>query len=491
MKLVFGFPKNKKKPAVLAGEDLVCVNLQDQEAKVAVITSKLQGDRQVSQFLSFSGQVPSADDLSDRVYAALQQLPLKNPKFVGVVSSNLVVTRNIEIPSRDPDEIREILSLQASRHTPYARDEIIIDYINLGVFKSVYTKVLFIIVPRTVAARYYNLATRLRWRIEKIVFISEALARFFCKHLNLGGERLPICILQVDSTVTEFVIMFRGAALFARSIPVGAKHFAVAKEGYQARFTEELRRSFDTYQGENIDAMPSQVLLTGAIQGLDDLSFTIEDTFRMTVRRLTDLNMISMDAEVKAQCAGQNLAVLSAAAPGLLVDELAVDLSPEESRLKRRMEERSKELIKAGVLGMVLLGLLCVSFASHIYLKTARLDQLTKRYEPIRKETKSLEETYARVRAVKGHLAGRGKALNSLAELCSLLPNDIYLADIKYDTGGKMTIKGTSYTKISIFGLVDKMGSSKIFRNVQTKYITGRSEEGLALSDFEIATTVT
>jgi Tfp pilus assembly PilM family ATPase len=481
-----GLFKGKKVSAAAGGEECLCFNLQEQEVKLTVLASKALGNKQVEQFYSVSSMGVPEEEMGDRLRPIIGGLHLKRPRVIGLISSNVVVTRNIEIPSRDPEEISEILSLQASRHTPYSRNEIIIDYINLGVFKSVYTKVLFIIVPRNVVMKYYELASQLNLRIEKIVFAPEAIARFFWKDTSLANERFPVCILQVDSTTSEFLIVFHGAALFVRSISIGARHFEAALEGYSVRYIEELKKSFDTYQSENIDLMPAHIIFGGATQGLEDLASSIRETFNMSVKQVSDLEVLPVSPELREQQVGQNVALLSAVAPGLLVDDLKVDLSSEESKFNRVMIERSKQVISSGILTMILLGLSCFLVASHIYSKTVRLQQLEARYEPIKKEARVLEDAYARVRAVKTYLTMRGTALEVLTEISSLISSDLYLTDFKFEAGKKVSLKGSAYGKPSIFTLVDEMGNSELFKNVETKYITGRVEEGKEISDFEI-----
>ncbi|MFH1800499.1 MAG: PilN domain-containing protein [Candidatus Omnitrophota bacterium] len=485
-----GLFRGKKASAAVGAQECLCFNLQEQEVKLTVLASKTLGNRQVEQFHSVSSLGVPEEELGDRLRPIIAGFHLKRPRVIGLISSNVVVTRNIEIPSRDPEEINEILSLQASRHTPYARNEIIIDYINLGIFKSVYTKVLFIIVPRNVVMKYYDLASQLNLRIEKMVFAPEAIARFFWKDTSLANERFPVCILQVDSTTSEFLIVFHGAALFVRSISIGARHFEAAQEGYSVRYIEELKKSFETYQSENIDLMPAHIILGGATQGLEDLASSIRETFNMSVKQVSDLDVLPLSPKLKEQQTGQNVSLLSAAAPGLLVDDLKVDLSSEESKFNRLMIERSKQVISSGILTMVLLGLLCFLVASTIYSKAVRLQQLTARYEPIKKEAQVLEDAYARVRVIKTYLATRGTALEVLTEISSLISSDLYLTDFKFEAGKKVSLKGSSYGKPSIFTLVDEMGNSELFKNVETKYITGRVEEGKELSDFEIIATL-
>lgn len=480
------FSWKKKAKAALTGTDCLCLNLQEQEIRLAVVSSELSGNKQVSQFYSIPNQGLSEEGIAGSLQPLVAELSPKHPRLIGIISSGSVVTRNIEIPSRDPNEIREILGLQASRHTPYARDEIIIDYINLGVFKSVYTKVLLIIVPRKVVAQYYAIALRLNLQVDKIVFAPEATVRFIGKSLNLLTEKQPVCFVQMDATTSEFLIMSNGAVLFVRSIPVGAKHFETAREGYLIRFVAELRKSFDTYQSENIDVAPAKIIFTGATEGLEDLGASAQEAFNMSLKRVPDTSLLPLLPELKQKYEGKNVPLLATATPGILVDELTVDLSPEESKFQKVLADRAKQAIKAGILTMIIIGLLCFLAASRIYFKNVQLQELSKRYEPIRQEAESLEQTYARVQAVKTRLAVQGTALEALAELSSLVSDDIYLTEVKFEAGKKLDIKGASFAKPSIFALVEKMENSKIFKNVQTKYIMGRKEGDQEVSDFQI-----
>ena len=117
----------------------------------------------------------------------------------------------------------------------------------------------------------------------------------------------------------------------------------------------------------------------------------------------------------------------------------------------------------------------------------SRVAELKKRYEPIRKESQSLEEAYARIRGVKIHLSGRGRSLEALTELYTVTPDDTYYTDVRFDDEGKFSVKGTSSSKSSVFVLLAEMDKSSLFKNVQTKYVMGRSQDGQEFADFEIS----
>ena len=84
--------------------------------------------------------------------------------------AHLTIAKNIEIPSLDPDEIKEIIDLQAGRHTPYSRGEIIIDYINIGTYRENYTKILLVIVTLSVVRRQIEILAKAGLITEKVFF---------------------------------------------------------------------------------------------------------------------------------------------------------------------------------------------------------------------------------------------------------------------------------------------------------------------------------
>lgn len=475
----------KKKASILKTHETVSVSIEDQDLKCAVVKSTVSGAKEVTQLFRLEAEVGLTDDVVIKMKAVLPPFNHISTSFLGVVPSYCAVTRNIEIPSLDQNEIREIINLQATRHTPYARNEIIIDFLNLGVFKSVYTKILLIIVPRSVVMRLYEFAARLNLRVNEIIFAPEVMVRDVSRRFGLKAEKAPVCLVWVNGANSDFLISRGDLLLFIRNIPVGAQHFAVAKESYSLRFVEELKKSFETYQGENIDETPAFIGLIGSLRHLDDLDQTIADLLHVPVRRFDELEHLNLHPEIRQKTESQDWSFLHVLSSGYLSSEALVDLTPEEHKLKKTVEERSREIVKTGILVMVLFSLVCAFFISHLYFQTARINQLSKRYEPIRKEAKELEDAYAHIQTIKRHFADRGKALENLTRLYAFIPEKAYFTAVQYDSE-KLSLKGTSYSKPVIFAMVDKMESSEALKNVQTKYITARNENEREVADFEI-----
>lgn len=464
---------------------ILALYFAEEELRLALEVSTLPARKEVVQLLSLDIREQPDETIVAKLEEVLNRLKLKNPTVVGVVPSQWVITRNIEIPSRDAKEIREIINLQASRHTPFARSEIIVDYLNLGLFKSIYTKVLLVIVPRHLVKRYYDLVERLKLKTSQICFAAEALGRILTRYLHLDSEKSPVCFIHLDRMSSEFLVFFKGLVLFVRNIPLGVRDFTLEKEGALVRWVEELKKSLEAYQNENVGEKPALAVLSGAVGEIENLETSIQNTLDFPVKRWAYDKEIAIRKDAWPEGWEGGSSFLTAIAPALLSDELTLDLAPEENKLRKTVEARGREVVKTGILSMICLGLICAIFLSHLYFGKARIHLLNQRYEPIRKEVRTLEESYTKTQLIRDYLKGRGKALGTLTDLHELVFPDIYLNEVKYEEG-RFSVKGTSVSRPVIFEFVSSLEESHYFKHVQTKYIVGRTEEGKEFSDFEI-----
>lgn len=478
--------KGLKPVSQLKGSYEIGLYLTENDLRIAISGLKPPVGREIVYLNNFNLQNLPDSVFVEEFQKICKTLSIETPMVVGIIPSHLVITRNIEVPSRDPKEIREIVSLQASRHTPYSRSEIIVDYLDLGVFKGVYSKILLVIVPRAAVNRYLNFAEQLKFRVEKIVFAPEAISQSLSTHPLLSDRRTTRVLVHVDAVSSDFMILSKAVLIFVRNIPIGAQDFAADKEGAFARLVEELKRSIEAYRSENVDQDPTSFVIAGALQGIENLDLRIHEALQMPAKVWNYQEEVSVQQETKSAFSNKSVSFLGVIAPLLIWKQLAIELIPEENRLRSNVERRAREIVKTGVLILICLCLISAIFLGQIYFRKSRVNILAKRFEPIRQEAESLEEIYARVGTVRNYLGQRGKAIESLAELYQVLPAEIYLTDVRFDEGEKFTLKGSSTSRPLIFSLATQLEDSPVFLHVQTKYVSGRTEEGKELSDFEI-----
>ncbi len=418
----------------------------------------------------------------------LEKFQVKAPRVFLTVPLSLVITRNIEIPSQEPEEIREIVNLQASRHTPYARAEIIVDMINLGIVRDRYSKILLVIVPKETINKQIQILERCGLQLEKVVFPPEAVAIVANKMIGKEWEDETFVLVHVDHVFTSFLVVRASKVVFVRGIHIGANQLTEERASFIDHFEDELEKSLEAYNTDEVGPPPAAVLMLGVTKDLPDLEEVLAGVLKLKVRKAAypDYFHFSEPAK-KAVLDVKNVSFLNLLAPTAVADRLTVDLTSEEKKLKIQLERRVKDMLKTGILTMVILSLVFAHVTSRITFKKTYLKQITKQYLPVRESAKDLEQTLIKTETVKSYLVSRGDSLKALTEVYDATPVDTRLSEIKYDEAAqKFSLKGTSMAMSSVFVYVSSLDKSPMFKNVKTKFVNARSEEGRDVADFEI-----
>ncbi|MBI5150934.1 MAG: pilus assembly protein PilM [Candidatus Omnitrophica bacterium] len=433
----------------------------------------------------------SDEDIAKAVRASYGVLEAQSPEIILTMPAHLVITKNIEIPSTDPGEIREIVNLQAGRHTPYSREDIIVDYIDIGVYKQSYTRILLVIAARNVVKRQFMILERAGLKCEKVLFAPEAMAAILGRFVRMDSREVPLASIHIDEGFTDFMVISNERPAFIRSIPVGVQHLAEEAEKYQIKFIEEVKGSLEAYEGESIGKAPAMLIVTGAEQGTSGLESLLADTLRMSVKTVSYFKTPFFPEETAQKASSaKNLSFLNVVAPLVATAEMRVNLTPEELRLRKSLEERGHDLLKAGILVLSLSVLLSLILVSKVYFKSAFLKNLRAKYGHVGEEAKDLEERFSRMMTVANYFSSRGYSVEVLTELSKVTPMNLQLGDIRYEFQGKFALSGTADSMSTVFSFVELLEKSRYFKDVKTKYTTKRREGKKELVDFEIAATL-
>ncbi len=463
------------------GIGLSAINLKLAHVKVS------SGKPEITSLLLRNIGGLSDDNIAKLIRSSFDGLNAKAPFIINAIPAYLAITKNIEIPSIDPKEIKEIINLQAGRHTSYSREEIIVDYVDIGTYKNNYTKILLIIVARDIIERQLKILDKTGLKSQGGVFIPESLAWFAANILKIESDVSTVNVIHIDEDFTDFMVIFKSKILFIRSVSIGARHLTEEKERYQLKFSEELKRSFEAYQSEDIEKDPNMLVLTGAVEELHDLEPVLINTLHLPVKIIPYFKNLLISQEVlKANSLINRVSFLNVIAPLTAWQELKVNLIPEEVKLSRSLEKRGKELIKTGILILAIFVLVFSILASNIYFKSAYLKKITKEYESLNQVAEKLEEDFAKVNLIKNYLLKRGSSLELLAELYNIASPGLKITNIRFDEQGKFSIIGTASSMSVVFSFVDIMEKSEYFKEVKTKYTAKRQEESRDVTDFEL-----
>lgn len=467
-------------------KEMVGINLTDNVLKLVYLKVS-PSQKKVIGFKCFDTRVVADDDITKTIKDSLKEWKIRNTLVTLTISSPLIMTKNIEIPSLDQQEIKGIVDLQASRYTPYGRTEIILDYINIGVYKRNYTKLLLIIATRSAIKKPLDILNKADLRIDRVLLSSEGLGHFCSTALKLKSSDPPVAVIHIDADFSDFNVFFKNKIIFIRNISIGANHLLREREAYQAKFMEELKKSLETYQSEEIDQPPHLLVLTGNIEKLRYLGPLAKEHLHMPTKLLPYLGNVVVSDEAAQLASTENYSFLDTISPLIHAGKMKINLMPEEIRLRRMLENKSREIVTAGVLGIAIFVLIGCIFLSKIYYKSAYLKNLTSKYEVTNKEAQDIEKKFMKIRILKNYLLSAGKSLEILTEIHNIIPPNIFLQDITVEENGRVSIKGSSKSMSEVFSSIEKIEDSKYFQNVKTEYTKKRIVNDEDLTDFQIS----
>jgi len=487
------FKLNIGKLSALSGitdRDLVGVNLSGNILKVAHIKFS-PNKKEVVDLLSRDITGMTDIDISKAIQDSVSGFKANRVDIIDIIPSHLIITKNIEIPSTQENEIKEIVRLQAGRHTPYSREEIIIDYIEIGTYRHSYTKILLVIVAKNLVKRHNEIFEKAGFKLDKVLLVSECLAYSITKALRLEAENIPTNIVYVDDSFTDFSVILKNRVIFIRSIPIGMTQLKSEKEIYEKRFVDEIKKSLEAYLGEDIEKIPNMLVLTGAEDKLRGIEILLNNTLHLPVKLWTYFENVNISEKAYKQASmAKSVSFLDVVASVLNCAEMKINLIPEEVKVRKSIEERGRDLIKTGVFILTIFILAFFILICRIIFEGEYLKNLNSRYAILDKEADKLEKYFVRIGAVKNYITKRGSSLDVLAELHSITPLDIELSEVRYDDQGKISVKGTAGAMSSVFSFVDNMDKSKYFEAAKSKYTTKRKEGAKDLTDFEIAASI-
>ena len=476
-----------KFPSGLTNQEVVGVNFNGNNLKISHVKIS-PNKKEIVNLLDLDITALSDIDISKSVQIAIGALKNKKIEVIDVVATQAVITKNIEIPSIDKKEIKEILNLQAGRHTPYSREEIIVDYVEIGTYKHSYTKVLLVIVARSVVKRHYEILERAGFRLKRALLASEGIAWAVSKTMKLETESVPVSILHVDQNFTDFSVVLKSKVIFIRSIPIGTFQLNNEKEVYEIKFVDEIKRSLEAYLGGDIEISPHMLILTGVEGKLKEIENLLNTTMHLPLRIVLYTSLFNISELARGAISkARQTSFFDVVAPILNYPEMKIDLIPEEARVRRFIEERGKGLIKTGIFILTILVVIFFILLSRIYFKGVQISKLERKYSTINQEAKALEKDLLKVGLVRNYLNSRGYSLEVLTELHGLVSEDMQLSEIRYD-GDKFSVKGSADSMSTVFSFVDRMEKSKYFKEVKTRYTTKRKDGLRDLTDFEIIT---
>ncbi|MBF0122845.1 MAG: pilus assembly protein PilM [Candidatus Omnitrophica bacterium] len=459
----------------------ISISLSSTLVKVAQVTAKGVVEKLVRKDVH-------NNDVEAALRQALVGFDTKKAGVLCVIPGDVATTKNIELPSVDREEIESILALQASRFTPFSKDEILTSYIKLGTPKANFTRVLLVVVKREAVKERLTWIKGAGLHVETVVFVPEAITRFYAKGYSTIKNDAPVGLIDVNRQSTNFIVMARGTTVMFRNIPVGAEQL-VGEGGARQELMEGIRASVDAYEQEGIGVKPAQFYLTFNHPVLAGLLGPLAEMLGSKVSIASYLTWVNASKSVKDVLTKDfsDESALDIISTGVTVAKCETDLVPQEIRDHRAVSQKGRETLIAGILILVSLIFIGGGLLSKVYFKDRFLKQnLIEKYSEQRQQVQNLESMITRTRILRQYLEARTLPLEAIRELFRIIPQEIFLTNITNDDAGNLSIQGVSESMSKVFSFVTALEESPLFDAVKTKSTAAKKDRGKDVASFEI-----
>ncbi len=110
---------------ILKQSKFIAVSISASVVKLAQVTSAGVVEKLAQKAVSSGGMEAALRE-------ALTGFQTKSCGIICVMPGDVATTKHLDVPSVDREEIESIITLQASRHTPFNKEEIITSYVKIG-----------------------------------------------------------------------------------------------------------------------------------------------------------------------------------------------------------------------------------------------------------------------------------------------------------------------------------------------------------------------
>lgn len=396
----------------------------------------------------------------------------------------------LEVPSTDVGEIAEMLRLQISKFTPYAPNEVASSHWVVEETPEGYARILLLIAKREVISQATNLLVASGLLETAYVMTScEGIVRWV-QHAPAFTQVLAqherIAVVDLDSTLTDFLILSRNRWEFSRAIPIGLNRFTEDPQKWADKLSEEVRFSFALYQGEAVGKgkEPTQLYILGPQESVAPLLERLQNV-GVPVQTLDPLS--DNAGLLEGESAKNVSSVTALLGAGSTPQPPRCDFLPEELALRRIVQERGLEIAKLGIGAVSVLMLLSLVMIEKVIVHHQQLARINKKIEILAPAANEVERAQMRIRVARQRMARDASVLRLLDRVYRAVPAEVTLTEVHLESDKELAIKGYSANIPRIFEFVTALEKNPLLGTVKTKSVAQRKFGNKDTADFQLS----
>ena len=294
-----------------------------------------------------SGEISNSEGLSSAIRGLISSLRTQRKSVCTGLWGAGVIVKKITIPRVDKKLIGDQLRWEAEQYLPFDINTISLGYHIINPNSKTETMdVLLIAAQHETVNQYRNLVSSIGFELAVLDVSRFALSNIF--EMNYGRLADTVGILNIGSSVTNFVVLSQGEPIFSRDIVIGGFNYtneiskdlgitlpeaeslklsagpagSVPEEVQKIismtneMVTDEIRNSVEFFVGGNNGAGLTRCFITGGSSNIGGLSQTLQQAVNIPMEVLNPFLKVKAGKNFNSQYL-QQIAPLSAVAMGL------------------------------------------------------------------------------------------------------------------------------------------------------------------------------
>lgn len=419
-------------------------------------------DRQASE------DVPEENPGSALAKLRLQVDP-RGHRIITAISGEDVMCQIVRLPTADPGELRQMLTLQIDNLAPLPAEEMVYGFESL---EATGTETRLLVAVASKAAVNERVAALEAAGLPPESVDVETLAVFrelMRRNLLPADEKLNALVL-VDHKATTFLVHSNGSVVAMRSVMVDD----IGEAATQAAVKEELQRTLVAAEIEKPASESGRITFA-----------TWNDSLRAGVADLAQ--HWGGNAEILANGSSPNPSV-SVCLEAALSGGSRLNLLPEEWRERRRAAKLRRTLIRGGIAVGAAYVFALIVFLAAVGIQKARVSSVNNKIKALSGDYEKSRTLHKTLVAMQKQLDTKYSALEVLREASVLMPDNVKLNGFLFKKDDAVTLRAQAQSAALATDYISRLEKSPLFAKVTTGSM--RSEPGSGLTKFDVVCTL-
>lgn len=433
-------------------------------------------------------EITGMDDehVSEEIHKGWQSVSAEGSAADVVLTSKHAITKTVEVPSFEEEEIAAIVKLQASQHTPYSKNEIISDHISLEQVKERHTRVLLAIFSQSNVQKHLHLIREAGIEIQSVRADFDCVTAGLNKSLMINPSDVA-AVIVVDSVKTDYIVINDEKPLFVRSINFGTRN-SLDETKFKNLITE-VEKSNESYNSTEPDRRLTKVLVLGPSGALiEKIAKSVSDKFGIGAQIAHAVDHVELSVQA-TQFIGDHKemsfdhVLLGGAGAGAF----KLNMTPTDIKAQQEFRIRAQRIMRVGASVFSIFVIVLVAMFTKIYFAYAYLNALESGFSGRDVEASQLSKLSEQNTLIREFAKTKGMSIRALERLEDILPEQMILNELNIGKDGKVIIKGTSTLMSRVFAFSTEFEKTEGFTSVKTDYAKSRKVDGVDVTDFGLS----